>query len=91
MGRVCETSTRTAEHGGRFAIVANREDQDQVGVGEHDEITQSPVRQAMQSPEDTGPFPLPPPHSPTGDADVEDTESIDWSVGEPDLKMSYPP
>ena len=28
----------TAEHGGRFAIVANREDQDQEGVGEHDEL-----------------------------------------------------
>ena len=31
----------TAEH----AIITNREGQDQVGVGEHDEIQQSPVRQ----------------------------------------------
>ena len=77
----------TAEHGGRFAIVSNREGgQDLLGVGEeHSEIQQSSVRQDADrvSLEDTGPPPLPPPRSPPGDVDMEDTESIDWSVGEP--------
>ena len=75
----------TAEHGGRFAIFANQEGHDLRVGEEYSEIQQSPVRQDADrvSLEDIGP-PLPPPRSPPpGDGDMEDTESIDWSVGEP--------
>ena len=58
----------------------------QVIEGGHDEIQQSPMLQDAwtvpdrESPKDTG-HTFAPPHSPPSDADMGDTESIDWCVG----------